>query len=149
MSSNSRTPARNCTAAAAFNSGVFAVMRAMNARWRVTRARVWLNNSADRPLKKRKFDLTTCIRELLHHGIVELGKGQTDPKHLFLKRGKGVYVVQFFEGDYFRRPLAERTTTQLRAIASDPLYQPLRCKHSKIYGEENFRRSIQLTISMR
>ncbi len=85
-----------------------------------------LGFSAERPLKKRKYDLTACIRELLHHGIVELGRGQTDPKHLFLKRGKGLYVVQFFEGPYFRRPLAERTTAQQRAIADDPLYQPLR-----------------------
>lgn len=64
--------------------------------------------------------------QLLRHGIIELGRGQTDPRQLFLKRGKGVYVVQFFEGTYFRRPLAERTQTQLRAIADDPLYQPLR-----------------------
>ena len=37
-----------------------------------------------------------------------------------------MYVVQFFEGIYFRRPLAERTQAQLQAIADDPLYQPLR-----------------------
>lgn len=85
-----------------------------------------LGFSADRPLKKRKFDLTACIGELLRHGIVELGRGQSDPKDLFLKRGKGLYVVQFFEGLYFRRPLAERTLTQQRAITDDPLYQPLR-----------------------
>lgn len=85
-----------------------------------------LGFSADRPLKKRKYDLIGCIRELLDHGIIELGRGHQDPNDLFLKRGKGVYVVQFFEGDYFRRPLPERTTTQQRAIASDPLYQPLR-----------------------
>lgn len=85
-----------------------------------------LGFSAERPLKKRKFDLTACIRELLQHGIIELGRGQTDPKQLFLKRGKGMYVVRFFEGMYFRRPLAERTQAQLQAIADDPLYQPLR-----------------------
>lgn len=85
-----------------------------------------LGFSADRPLKKRKFDLTACIAELLQHGIVELGRGQTDPKDLFLKRGKGLYVVQFFEGPYFRRPLAERTVAQQQAITADPLYEPLR-----------------------
>ncbi len=85
-----------------------------------------LGFSADRPIKKRKFDLTACIRELLQHGIIELGRGQTDPRQLFLKRGKGLYVVQFFEGKYFRRPLAERTQSQMQAIADDPLYQPLR-----------------------
>lgn len=85
-----------------------------------------LGFSAHRPLKKRKYDLTACIGELLKHDIVELGRGQTDPKDLFLKRGKGLYVVQFFEGPYFRRPLAERTVTQQRAITDDPLYQPLR-----------------------
>ena len=85
-----------------------------------------LGFSAERPLKKRKYDLTSCIRELLDHGIIELGRGQHDPNDLFLKRGKGLYVVQFFEGSYFRCPLAERTTTQQRAIANDPLYQPLR-----------------------
>lgn len=85
-----------------------------------------LGFSADRPLKKRKFDLTGCIRELLHHGIIELGRGQTDPKHLFLKRGKGVYVVQFFEGPYFRQPQSERTISQIQKISDDPLYEPLR-----------------------
>jgi hypothetical protein len=85
-----------------------------------------LGFSADRPLKKRKFDLTSCIRELLDRGIIELGRGRSDPRDLFLKRGKGLYVVQFFEGPYFRRPLAERTTVQNRAIVDDPLYQPLK-----------------------
>ncbi|MBI2480667.1 MAG: hypothetical protein HYV60_19190 [Planctomycetia bacterium] len=85
-----------------------------------------LGFSANRPLKKRKFDLTACIQELLSLGIIELGKGQSTAKDLFLKRGTGLYVVQFFEGPYFRRPLAERTRSQKQAIADDPLYQPLR-----------------------
>lgn len=84
-----------------------------------------LGFSADRPLKKRKFDLTACIRELVNHGIVQLGKGQTDPKDMFLKRGKGLYVVQFLEGPYFRKPVSEQSTTQKIAITNDPLYQPL------------------------
>jgi hypothetical protein len=85
-----------------------------------------LGFSADRPLKKRKYDLVSCIRELLDHQIIELGRGQRDPRDLFLKRGKGVYVVQFFEGAYFRRPLAERSLAEKQAVADDPLYQPLR-----------------------
>lgn len=85
-----------------------------------------LGFSADRPLKKRKFDLTACIQELLALGIIELGRGQSTAKDLFLKRGKGLYVVQFFEGPYFRRPLAERTISKSQAITGDPLYQPLR-----------------------
>jgi hypothetical protein len=85
-----------------------------------------LGFSAERPLKKRKYDLTQCIRELLTHGVIELGKEQSDPKDLFLKRGKGSYVVTFYEGEYFRHPLAGRTTSQKNAIASDPLYEPLR-----------------------
>ncbi|MBI1314489.1 hypothetical protein GC176_24620 [bacterium] len=85
-----------------------------------------LGFSPDRPLYKRKFDLEACIEELLRLGIVELGRGQGSVKDLFLKRGPGVYVVQLFEGRYFRQPLAERTTTQKQAIADDPLYQPLR-----------------------
>lgn len=70
--------------------------------------------------------MTACIRELLDHGIIELGRGHSDPKDLFLKRGKGLYVVQFFEGPYFRRPHAERTTAKQQAIVDDPLYQPLK-----------------------
>lgn len=85
-----------------------------------------LGFSADRPLKKRKYDLAACIQELLDHGIIELGRGHREPNDLFLKRAKGVYVVQFFEGPYFRQPLAERTTAEQRAIVTDPLYQPLR-----------------------
>lgn len=84
-----------------------------------------LGFSAERPLKKRKFDLTSCIRELLDHGIIELGRGQTEPQHLFLKRGKGLYVVQFFEGPYFRRPHSERTISQKQKISDDPLFEPL------------------------
>jgi hypothetical protein len=58
--------------------------------------------------------------------VIELGRGQTDPKELFLKRGKGSYVVVFYEGQYFRQPAAERTIRQKNAIADDPLYEPLR-----------------------
>ena len=55
--------------------------------------------SAARPLYKRKFDLTNSIRELLQQRIISFGRGQTDPKDLFLKRGKGTYVVVFYAGD--------------------------------------------------
>ena len=85
-----------------------------------------LGFSADRPLKKRKFDLTACIRELLDQGIIELGPGQIEVRDLFLKRGTGLYVVQFFPGSYFRQPLSGRATGQQKAITNDPLYQPLR-----------------------
>jgi len=85
-----------------------------------------LGFSASRPLRKRKYDLTNCIGELLEHQVIELGKGQTHPKELFLKRGKGSYVVVFYEGEYFRRPTAERAIRQKNAIADDPLHEPLR-----------------------
>lgn len=85
-----------------------------------------LGFSASRPLYKRKFDLMNCVQELLDHQIIELGWGQTDPQDLILKRGKGSYVVQFFEGPYFRKPAASRTMRQQNAIATDPLYEPLR-----------------------
>jgi len=85
-----------------------------------------LGFSAQRPLKKRKYDLISCMRELLDLQIIELGRGQTEPQQLFLRRSKGVYVVQFFEGDYFRQPMAPRTVTQQRGITDDPLYEPLR-----------------------
>lgn len=85
-----------------------------------------LGFSADRPLYKRKYDLTACIRELLTHQVIELGRGQTDPHELFLKRSKGCYVVQFFEGPYFRQAVSERVLRQQNAIKTDPLYEPLR-----------------------
>lgn len=85
-----------------------------------------LGFAAARPLKKRKYDLTNCIRELLKHGVIELGRGQTDAKDLFFKRSKGVYVVCFHEGEYFRRPTPERVSTPKNAILDDPLYEPLR-----------------------
>ncbi len=84
-----------------------------------------LGFSALRPLRKRKFDLTNCIRELLDHQVLALGRGQTDPKELFLKRGKGSYVVVFYEGEYFRRPASERCQRQKNVITDDPLYEPL------------------------
>lgn len=82
--------------------------------------------SAARPLFKRKFDLLQCIRELLYHQVLTLGRGQTDPKELFLKRGKGSYVVVFYEGEYFRQPESGRVLRQKNAISDDPLNEPLR-----------------------
>jgi hypothetical protein len=84
-----------------------------------------LGFAAERPLKKRKFDLTNCLRELLRHNVIALGRGQTDPKQLFLKRRKGTYVVVLHEGTYFRQPLSSRTTSEKNAIADDPLFEPL------------------------
>src|SRR2546425_10060497 len=56
-----------------------------------------LGFSAARPLFKRKFDLTNCLRELLEHRVLALGRGQTEVKELFLKHGKGSYVVVCYE----------------------------------------------------
>jgi hypothetical protein len=84
-----------------------------------------LGFSAERPLKKRKFDLTRCLEELLTHRVIELGRGQTDVKELFLKRSKGCYVVVCYEGEYFRQPQAARTQSQQNAIQTDPLFEPL------------------------
>lgn len=84
-----------------------------------------LGFSKDRPLFKRKFDLTNCIRELLAYKVISLGRDQSDPKDLFQKRGKGSYVAVFYEGDYFRQPPAKRTMSRKGAIADDPLYEPL------------------------
>lgn len=85
-----------------------------------------LGFSASRPLKKRKYDLLNCIRELLDCRVIELGRGQVDPKELFLKRGKGSYVVAFYEGEYFRQQPGKRTIRQQDALQGDPLYDPLR-----------------------
>jgi hypothetical protein len=85
-----------------------------------------LGFSGTRPLKKRKFDLVTCIRELLEHKVIELGRGQADPKDLIFRRGKGCYVVSFYEGEYFRSQPAERTISQQNAIFDHPLFEPLR-----------------------
>jgi hypothetical protein len=85
-----------------------------------------LGFSGHRALAKRKFDLLNCIRELLDHRVLCLGRGQRDAKELFLKHGKGSYVVTFYEGDYFRQPAAERTMRQKNAILDDPLSEPLR-----------------------
>lgn len=85
-----------------------------------------LGFSAARPLYKRKFDLANCLRELLDHRVITLGRGQTDVKELFIKHGKGSYVVVCYEGDYFRQPAAGRSLRQKNAILDDPLYEPLR-----------------------
>lgn len=84
-----------------------------------------LGFSAERPLFKRKYDLTVCLRELLDHGVIALGRGQTDVKQLFWKRSKGCYVVVCYEGEYFRQPQAARTQSQQNAIQTDPLFEPL------------------------
>ncbi len=84
-----------------------------------------LGFSAERPLKKRKYDLTNCLRELLHHHVIAFGRGQIDPRDLFQKRCKGSYVVVLYEGAYFRQPLTRRTTSEQNAITDDPLFEPL------------------------
>ena len=85
-----------------------------------------LGYAALRPMRKRKSDLLNCIRELIDHRVLTLGRGQTDPKELFQKRGIGSYVVSFYEGDYFRQPPLERVLRQKNAILEDPLHDPLR-----------------------
>jgi hypothetical protein len=85
-----------------------------------------LGFAADRPQRKRKFDLLACLRELLDHDVIELGHGQTDAKELFLKRGKGSYVVLLHEGEYFRRRESGRVSGPKNAILENPLYEPLR-----------------------
>lgn len=85
-----------------------------------------LGFSADRPLFKRKYDLTACIRELLQHQVIELGRGQADPAELFMRRSKGCYVVVFYEGEYFRQAVSQRTTSRQNATSDDPLYEPLK-----------------------
>lgn len=84
-----------------------------------------LGFSAERPLKKRKYDLCQCLRELMDHGIVELGRGHSDPSDLFIRRGKGLYIVVLFEGEYFRQPLSNRVRNEQDAISADPLHEPL------------------------
>ncbi len=84
-----------------------------------------LGFSTERPLKKRKYDLTSCLRELLRHEVISLGRGQTDPKELFQKRGKGSYVVVLYEGAYFRQPLTIRSISEQDATVDDPLFEPL------------------------
>src|SRR5262249_962436 len=71
-----------------------------------------LGYSNSRPLKKRKFDLKQCIGELLERKIIALGRGHADPESLFMRRGKGTYVVVFYEGEYFRQPRSERFLRQ-------------------------------------
>lgn len=85
-----------------------------------------LGFSTDRPLKKRKFDLTNCLRELLAADVIALGPGRHDVADLFIRRGKGLYVVQLLAGDYFRRAESQRTRTQIQGTADDPLVEPLR-----------------------
>jgi hypothetical protein len=85
-----------------------------------------LGFSASRPLFKRKFDLTHCIHELLVHDVVSLGRGQTDPKELFLKRSKGSYVVALYEGSYFHTQAPARVLRPKKALQDDPLHDPLR-----------------------
>lgn len=83
-----------------------------------------LGFSANRPLKKRKYDLMTCARRLLEHGMIALPHGAGDIHDLFAKRMKGRYVVTFHKGPYF---VAPETTAHLQGELSDsPLSEPLK-----------------------
>lgn len=85
-----------------------------------------LGFSADRPLKKRKFDLSNCLRELLAADVIALGPGRSDVADLFIRRGKGLYVVQLSAGGYFSQAESQHTRTQKQGTADDPLVEPLR-----------------------
>jgi hypothetical protein len=85
-----------------------------------------LGFSTTRPLYKRKFDLTACMKELLDLGVIELGRGQRDVNDLFIKKGEASYVVLFHQGPYFRREAPTLTLRQPATIADDPLIEPLR-----------------------
>jgi hypothetical protein len=87
-------------------------------------------NATGEPLQQRhghRFCTNDLEHRILQHAL-EQGccPRQTDPKQLFQKRGKGSYVVSFYEGDYFRQPLSERIAAQQKTAADDPLYEPLR-----------------------
>jgi len=84
-----------------------------------------LGFSAERPLYKRRYDLQRCLEELLDHRIISLGRGQTSPRQLFIKRGKGSYVVVFYEGSYFRQPTSVDSRPQIR-VEDDELYEPMK-----------------------
>jgi hypothetical protein len=75
------------------------------------------------PLKARKQKLTQCIETLREHGVLMLGRGQSSPKELFLKRGKGSYVVVLYRGPYYERPIASLATKE--NLKNDPLYEPM------------------------
>lgn len=85
-----------------------------------------LGFSAERPLKKRKYDLHNCLRELLQHQVIELGPDHSDSSDLFVKRSKGCYVVVFHAGEYFRQAVSKRAQRQPNAITTDPLFEPLK-----------------------
>jgi hypothetical protein len=82
--------------------------------------------SSERPLRKRKYDLTACIQELLDQRVIALGKGQAAPEDLFLRHAPGVWAVLFHEGEYFRSPLSPRREYEADAFADDPLREPLK-----------------------
>jgi hypothetical protein len=69
---------------------------------------------------KQKLAVTTAV--LLHHGIVRLPEGASDPRHLFLKRGKSHYTLRFWRGPHFDRADAAQPT----ALTDSPLHDPLR-----------------------
>jgi len=96
-----------------------------------------LGFSASRPLYKRKYDLTQCLSTLLDLGIVSLGRGQTDAKDLFFKRGVGRYTVVFYKGPYFQTSAQSSPTVRRSELKHDPLYEPL----SQIgFDEQSIRR---------
>lgn len=69
-----------------------------------------------------KKKLLQVISTLLQHEILMLPLGMTEPRDLFLKRAKGVHVVQFHRGAYFDRvPETPHTFTP----DESPLVEPL------------------------
>ncbi len=69
---------------------------------------------------KRK--ILQVIAVLTRHEILNLPVGMTDPRELFVRRAKGVHVVQFHRGAYF-----DRVPTNPKPFTDDesPLVEPL------------------------
>lgn len=82
-----------------------------------------LGYSARVPLKVRKQKLTQCIETLRQHGIVTLGKGHSTVKDLFIKRGKGSYVVVLYPGPYYEKAI--NSPVSRNNPEADPLYGPM------------------------
>ncbi len=77
-----------------------------------------LGLAADRPLKKRKYDLTRCIETLLSIGSSRSAGAR--PPAPVLQAEKGRYVVVFEKGPYFEKAIV--TGDRGKNVKNDPLY---------------------------
>ncbi len=80
-----------------------------------------LGFSPQLPTKEIKRKVIACVQELLDHGLIGIGPGQSSIRDCVAKKSKGVYTLQVNRGPNFNKA----SRAHLAGLEDSPLYDPL------------------------